>query len=177
MSLESSPRAKSRLAKSTSSAEPITPANLSSSPQQHTPSFPPQEKFSIKDFTHHSPHHESSILVLFFKARLKFILLLVLGLLSLASCIYILQVVPPEQIANTLFYHSYFPLLLSLFGTVFFTTSFLLLHSRRAFLLAASITLVVFFKVQDVLITEVLLLSLFGGAIVLELLFSFIFKK
>ena len=117
------------------------------------------------------------MLVLFFKARLKFILLLVLGLLSLAICIYILQVVPPEQIANTLFYHSYLPLLLSLFGTVFFITSFLLLHSRRAFLLAASITLVVFFKVQDVQITEVLLLSLFVGAIVLELLFSFIFKK
>jgi len=119
----------------------------------------------------------ASILANFLRARLKYVLLLVLGLSGFGICAYILTTVQPDQIANIFFYHSYLPLVLSCFLATFFVCTFLFLHSRRALAVASMVGLLLFLRLQDVVITTQLLAVMICGMCVIELLMTFIFKK
>ncbi len=113
----------------------------------------------------------------FWSFRLHYLLLLFLGLLGYAGTVYILWVVHPTEIANILFYHSYLPLLLVSFAGHFFFLSFIFLHTRRAVLAAVVLTVVLFLKLQAVIFTFPLLLTIFAAAILLEASLFFIFKR
>ncbi|MBP7774499.1 hypothetical protein KA078_01775 [Candidatus Woesebacteria bacterium] len=85
--------------------------------------------------------------------HVKYLHLLLLAGLSTASFIYFCVTIPPSAVANILFYHSYLPFIALFFVMIFFISSFLLLHTRRGFLCALYLTLLIFFKLQEVALT------------------------
>lgn len=95
------------------------------------------------------------------------------GLLSLpffTAAVYILTQIQPAEIENWLIPHSFLPLLLASFGAGFFLFSYLLLNTRRGFLLAALTTTCLYLRLQQIIITPDVLgyiLVLFG---ILELI-------
>lgn len=98
--------------------------------------------------------------------HVKYLHLLVLASISVASFIYFCVTIPPTTVANILFYHSYLPFIALFFLMIFFVSSFLLLHTRRGVLCALYLTTLVFLKLQEVeLTTGVYLVPLFilGG--------------
>lgn len=161
-------------------AKSATPETTTVSAHHKTTSFTESKRYT--EHEKRPAHHErsqtsGSALSSFWSTRLRFLLLLFLGLLGYAICAYILRVIHPEQIANIVFYQSYLPLLGAAFFAHFFFCSFLFLHSRRAFLASLSLTLILFLKLQDVVLSPVVLATIFGSVGILELFFTFIFKN
>ena len=94
--------------------------------------------------------------------------LLLLGVVSYASVAYILTAVSPEKIAHIPLPHTYFLLQLPLIlGNLFFF-SFLLLNTRRGALTALGIALVLFLKLQLVVLTVPVVLSILGLLVLIE---------
>ncbi len=170
-------KAKSRLAHS----EPVEQVESSTEPDSKLLTFASAGAAkSPVDHTRKVTHDTSSSLDFlrsFWSTRLRYLLLLFLGILGYAGCIYIFRMVQPESIANILFYHSYLPLLIVSFCAHFFFWSFIFLHSRRAFFVAIVLTTLLFFKLQAVILTTPLLIGIIGAAVLLELAIFFIFKK
>jgi len=84
----------------------------------------------------------------------------------------ILRHVEPNSIKNLISPNTYLPFLLSLFFALSFTSSFILLNTRRGFLLSGAIILYFFLKLQQVIITPLNLFSILAITTTLELIFT-----
>lgn len=176
MSLAASQKAKSRLAQ----AEPQTPTVKLAHQPESTKSA--HDFVSNTENSHPSHRHKKTnapqlLGTDFLKARTRYLVLLVLGLGATVYLVYLLTTVQPDTIANIGFYHSYLPLLITLFFVVFFIGSFFLLHTRRAALIALGAVLLLFLKLQAVMLTLPVIASIIGGLFLIEGVMFFIFKK
>ncbi|MBD3279789.1 MAG: hypothetical protein GF390_03715 [Candidatus Pacebacteria bacterium] len=95
---------------------------------------------------------------------------LLLGLLFGAITYYIITQVYPEQIKNWLLPASYLPLLIVFFLTNLFVFSFLLLKTRHGLWISSLLTILLFLKLQLVVITWPLVIGLATGLMGLELI-------
>ena len=109
--------------------------------------------------------------------RIKFIPLLIFGLLGYGILFHILTAIEPSQIANVLFYESYLPLHIVFLVGNFFLLSFALLHTRRALVWSIFLAILLFFKLQSVAFTFDTLASTVAIFLLIESIFTFIFKK
>jgi hypothetical protein len=83
------------------------------------------------------------------KSRRRYTLLLILGLINWAGLAFILLTISPVTIQHLVVPHLYLPVL-SLFGLgCFFSLAFILLHTRRAFILSLMLTTFLFFQLQQ----------------------------
>jgi hypothetical protein len=78
---------------------------------------------------------------------------LLVGLIFAAVTGLILTQVQPLKIKHFLLPHSYLPLLLAVFATCWFVASFVLLNTRRGLILALWCSLLLFLRLQQVLLT------------------------
>ncbi len=97
---------------------------------------------------------------------------LIIGLFFSFVTFLILRHVEPNSIKNLILPNTYLPFLLSLFFALSFTSSFILLNTRRGFLLSGAIILYFFLKLQQVIIPPILILSLIFISLLLEIIFS-----
>lgn len=104
----------------------------------------------------------------YLKSHLRYLPTLLASIPFWIAIVCILTTVSPESIRNFLIPSSYLPLLLASFGAVFFTGSFILLHSRRGMLLAFFITIMLSLHLQGVIIGPILVGSLFLAVTLLE---------
>lgn len=112
-------------------------------------------------------HHQSDSLL---KKYLKHLPILFLGLIFFSGVFLLITKVYPEQIRHILLPNSYLPLLAPLFFANFFLLSFLLLNTRRGFFLSSIATILLFLKLQNVIFTPQLLLSILIPFVIIELL-------
>lgn len=100
-----------------------------------------------------------------------------IGLVLLVVIGVLLTNIRPAQIANLGFYHSYWPLLLLVLGAVFFIFSFVLQNTRRGLLVSLLLTTTLFLKLQSVVLTSTVLVTLIGIIIGLDLFFKIVIKR
>lgn len=132
---------------------------------------------SIERHTSHHHHPQATQLPVFFKKRLKFLPLLFLAILAAGACFHLVTRVQPSSIANILYFHSYLPFQLSFFFSSFFLASFLLLNTRRAFFISCFFGILLFLKLQSVVITPSVFIIPLLFFCTIEGMFSFIFRK
>jgi hypothetical protein len=90
---------------------------------------------------------------------------------------YIFKNIPPDLIKNFILVNSYLPLQLALFFANFFFFSFLTLKTRRGLLIAAIITIFLFLKLQQVIISWQIVISILCFFVIIELISSGIEKQ
>ncbi len=110
-----------------------------------------QEKIEFSEHKHRSVAQrlKSNLKI----QQMRFLHIGVLAALSIAAVILFCATIPPEKVANILFFHSYLPFLATVGVMVFFVTLFVLLHTRRAVLLALFCTSLLFLQLQEIMLT------------------------
>lgn len=102
---------------------------------------------------------------------------LVIGLFFILMIGLLVSNVRPTQIANIGLYHSYWPLLLLVFGAVFFMASFFLQNTRRGLLAGILVTTLLFLKLQSVVLSSAVVLTLAGVLIGIEIFLKIVIKR
>ncbi len=82
--------------------------------------------------------------------------------------------IEPAQIRNWLLPNTYLPLLLSVFISGFFWFSYILLSSRRGFLLAIAAVIFLFLYLQQTIITASIVAAILAPILVIEIIVSLI---
>lgn len=103
--------------------------------------------------------------------------LLILSLISYAVVGYILTTIQPESIAHIPLPYVYVPLQLPFFMGNFFLFSYLFLKTRRGLLVASGLSMLLFLKLQLVLISPLLVTAVAGALLLTEVAYSFLFKR
>jgi len=99
---------------------------------------------------------------------------LIIGLCFTFITYNIFKHVYPLSIKHFVLPNSYLPLLLSLFLSCFFCLSFIFLNTRRGFLISLVILILIFFKLQAVIFTPLIILSAILPLLALEIILSLI---
>ena len=102
---------------------------------------------------------------------------LIIGLCFTFITYNIFKHVYPLSIKHFVLPNSYLPLLLSLFLSCFFCLSFIFLNTRRSFLISLVILILIFFKLQAVIFTPLIILSAILPLLALEIILSLISAK
>ncbi len=103
--------------------------------------------------------------------------LLFLSLISYAVVVCILSTIQPESIAHMPLPYSYVPLQLPLFLGNFFLASYLFLKTRRGLLVASGLSLLLFLKLQLVLVTPLLVTVVVGTLLLTEVAIRFLLQR
>ena len=101
---------------------------------------------------------------------------LVVGLIFAFITFLILTRIEPMSIKHFLLPHTYLPLLASVFVSSWFLLSFFLLNTRRGLLLSLALITLLFLKLQQVVLTTQVMLSVIIPLLLLEFLLTFIIR-
>lgn len=85
--------------------------------------------------------------------------------------------VHPSQVKHFILPNSYLPLLILVFITTFFLVSWMLLNTRRGFLAALALSLILFLRVQQVVLNPSTILIILSPLLVIEVAVSLINKR
>jgi hypothetical protein len=96
------------------------------------------------------------------------------GMFFSALSFFILTRIEPSAVQHLILPNTYLPFLASIFLTIFFLTSFFLLNSRRGFLLATAVTILLFFRLQQILIESAIFFIIAAPLLLIEVAFSLI---
>ncbi len=110
-------------------------------------------------------------------AYVKHLPTLLLGLIFSTGTYFILTRIPPSNLQHILLPNSYLPFLIMFFLSSFFLLSYLLLNSRRGFLLAFALNLLLFLKLQQAIIDTSIILSIIIPIFIIELSFNLVNYK
>lgn len=102
---------------------------------------------------------------------------LISGLFFVAVDYYILTKINPGSIQHFILPNSYLPFLLVTFLSLFFLVSFFLLNSRRGFFIALAVTIFLFFRIQQVLLTNELIVIILLPLLALEVVYILVKQR
>ncbi len=103
--------------------------------------------------------------------------LLFLSFISYTVVVYILMTIQPASIAHFPLPYTYLPLQLPFFLGNFFLFSYLFLKTRRGLLVASGFSLLLFLKLQLVLVTPLLVTTVVGALLLTEVALVTLFKR
>ncbi len=103
---------------------------------------------------------------------LKYTPIAVLAVVCWVIVGYLITTYPPAALANWLLPQSYLPLIGMVWCALFFSSAFLLLHTRRGILLATGIMLLLWMHLHAVQLTSIIIGSVLGGLFIWELLLT-----
>lgn len=147
------------------------------SPSSTVPTYTPHLTTSAvadPSISNHPKHDQKMSIVWGYVRHLP---TLVIGLILTAALYWFMQKYPPNTVQNVLLTNSYLPFLVLLGSSCFFCISFLLLHSRRGFLVSWWIVMMLWLRFQTVTITPLLLVSTITILSSIELLLTLLEKK
>lgn len=96
---------------------------------------------------------------------------------GVAAVWYILTQIHPAEVANVFFYRSYAPLLLLIFVTLCASSMIVTRSLRRAVLFALPLVILLFFQLQSISLTPLVLLAVLGTLWGTEVIFSLAFRS
>lgn len=107
---------------------------------------------------------------------LQYLPTLILGLVFTGGVYLVLTYVDPDKIKHFILPNTYLPLLILFFLAALFIFSFVWLNSRRGLITALGLSLILFFKLQQFILTPTIIALIIAPLLMIELIFSLLSK-